>query len=106
MRRRDSQGLWDGHVHTAIFKTEPTRNYCIAHNSAQCYVATWMGGEFGGEWIHVYVWPSPFSVHLKPSQHCQSDILQYTIKSFKRSLKNFRCAVDETPILWLPDAKT
>ena len=24
-------------------------------NSAQCYVATWMGGEFGGEWIHVYV---------------------------------------------------
>jgi len=24
-------------------------------NSAQCYVAAWMGGEFGGEWIHVYV---------------------------------------------------
>ena len=24
-----------------------------------------MGGEFGGEWIHVYVWPSPFAVHLK-----------------------------------------
>ena len=22
-------------------------------NSAQCYVAVWMGGEFGGEWIHV-----------------------------------------------------
>jgi len=22
---------------------------------AQCYVAAWMGGEFGGEWIHVYV---------------------------------------------------
>ena len=21
-------------------------------NSAQCYVAAWMGGEFGGEWIH------------------------------------------------------
>ena len=20
-------------------------------NSAQCYVAVWMGGEFGGEWI-------------------------------------------------------
>ena len=20
-------------------------------NSAQCYVAAWMGGEFGGEWI-------------------------------------------------------
>ena len=24
-------------------------------NSAQCYVAAWMGGEFGGEWVHVYV---------------------------------------------------
>ena len=24
-------------------------------NSAQCYVADWMGGGFGGEWIHVYV---------------------------------------------------
>ena len=23
-------------------------------NSAQCYVATWMGGEFGVKWIHVY----------------------------------------------------
>ena len=24
-----------------------------------------MGGEFGGEWIHEYVWLSPFAVHLK-----------------------------------------
>ena len=23
-----------------------------------------MGGEFGGEWIHVYVWLSPFAVPL------------------------------------------
>ena len=27
-------------------------------NSAQCYTAAWTGGEFGGEWIHVYVWLS------------------------------------------------
>ena len=39
-------------------------------NSVQCYVAAWMGQEFGGEWIHVCVWLSPFTVHLKPSQHC------------------------------------
>ena len=39
-------------------------------NSAQCYVAAWMGGMFGGERIHVYVWLSPFAVHLKLSQHC------------------------------------
>ena len=24
-------------------------------NSAQCYVAAWMGGEFGGERIHIYI---------------------------------------------------
>ena len=24
-------------------------------NSGQCYMAAWVGGEFGGEWIHVYV---------------------------------------------------
>ena len=24
-------------------------------NSAQGYAAVWMGGEFGGEWIHEYV---------------------------------------------------
>ena len=36
-------------------------------NSAQCYVAARMGGEFGGEWIHVYIWLSPFAVHLKLS---------------------------------------
>jgi len=38
--------------------------------SAQCYVAAWMGGDFGGEWIHVYVWLSSFAVHQKLSQHC------------------------------------
>ena len=37
-------------------------------NSAQGFVAAWMGGQFGGEWIHVYVWLSPFTVHLKLSR--------------------------------------
>ena len=36
-------------------------------NSALCYVTAWMGGEFGGEGIHVYIWPSPFTVHLELS---------------------------------------
>ena len=39
-------------------------------NSAQCYVAAWVGGGLGGDWIHVCVWPSAFAVHLKLSQHC------------------------------------
>ena len=34
-------------------------------NSAKWYVAGWMGGEFGGERIHVFVWLSRFVVHLK-----------------------------------------
>ena len=24
-------------------------------NSAQCFLAAWRGGEFEGEWIHVYM---------------------------------------------------
>ena len=39
-------------------------------NSVQCYEAAWMGEEFRGERIHVYIWLSPFAVHLKLSQHC------------------------------------
>ena len=49
-------------------------------NSAQCYVAAWMGGESGGEWMHVHVWLSPFAVHLTLSQHCYLAILQYKTK--------------------------
>ena len=28
-------------------------------------MAAWIGGEFGGEWIHVYVWLNRFAVYLK-----------------------------------------
>ena len=55
--------------------------------SAQCCVAAWMGGEFGGEWIHVYVWLSPFTVHLKLPQRCSSAILQYKIKVEKKRVR-------------------
>ena len=40
---------------------------CSTGNSAQCYVAACMAGEFGGKWIHICVWLSPFAVHLKVS---------------------------------------
>ena len=43
--------------------------------SAQCYVASWMGKEFGAEGIYVYVWLSPFTIHRK--QHCQSALCVY-----------------------------
>ena len=44
-----------------------------------------MGGEFGGEWVHVYVWLGSFAVHLKLSQHCM--LVGYTPvqnKKFKK----------------------
>ena len=37
--------------------------------SPQCYVAAWIGGDLG-EKGYMYMWLSPLSVHLKPSQHC------------------------------------
>ena len=36
-----------------------------------------------GEWIQVYVWLSPITVHLRLPQYCQLIILQYKIKSLK-----------------------
>ena len=38
-------------------------------NSAQCYVAAWVGGEFGENGC-MYIWLSPFAAHMKLSQHC------------------------------------
>ena len=51
-------------IHYRILDVQPTRT------SAQCYTAAGVGAEFGGEWVHVYVWPRPFAVHLNLSQHC------------------------------------
>ena len=47
-----------------------------------------MGGEFGGEWIHVYVRLSPFAVHLKLS----TLLVSYTpIQNFKIFRKRMGC---------------
>ena len=64
-------GVLDGDAHTAIFKMDNQQGpLSSTGNSTQCYVAAWMGGAFGEECIQVYVWLSPFAVHLKLSQHC------------------------------------
>ena len=58
------------------WKTKEDLLYSI-WNSAQCYVAVWMGGgglEENG--LHIHVWLSPFSVQLKLSQHCSSAIVK------------------------------
>ena len=46
-------------------------------NFAQHYVPAWMGVGVGGEWIHVFVWLSPFPVQLKLPQHCYLAIPEY-----------------------------
>ena len=54
-------------------KNHPITNKDLLYstgNSTRCCTAAWMGGKSRGEWIHVYVWLSPFAVHLKLSQHC------------------------------------
>ena len=80
MEGKDNQGVWGEHVHTAILKWITNKDLLYStENSAQCYVPAWMGGEFGGEWIHG--WRNPFTVHLKLSQHCLLKP-QYDIKKF------------------------
>ena len=37
----------------------------------------------GGEWIHAYIWLSPFAMTLEVSQHYQLAILLYKIRSLK-----------------------
>ena len=57
-------------------------------------MAAWMGGEFGGEWIHVYVWLNPFTVHLKLSQTCL--LIGYILTQNKKIFKNLKIAHNRT----------
>ena len=58
--------------------------YCT-WNFVQCYVAALMGKELGGEWVHIYVWLSPFAMHLNLSQHCL--LISYTPMQNKKLKK-------------------
>ena len=55
--------------------TNKDRGLYSTGNSAQCDVTAWMGEEFGGEWIHVYVWLSPFAV---PPETITTLLIAYT----------------------------
>ena len=56
-------------------------------NSAQCYVAAWMGREFGGEWIHVCIWLRLFTIHLKPLTTLLISYIPTQNKKFKTNNK-------------------
>ena len=62
---------WGMHTYTLLYLKRITKKVLLysTGNSAPCYVAAWMGGEFRGEWIQ-NVWLSLFATHLKLSQHC------------------------------------
>ena len=69
-RGRDSLGVWDGHVHTAVFKTDNPQGPTAGHRALFSVSCGGLDGrEAGGEWMHVYVWLNSFAVHLKLSQH-------------------------------------
>ena len=80
---RESQGVWDGHGHTAVLSWRTSKDPLSSPgNSAECQVAAGMGGEFTGEWIHECVWLSPFADHLKLSYFSLA-VPHYKIKSYK-----------------------
>ena len=64
-------------------------------NSAQCYVAAWIGAGFGGEWIHVYIYAESLCCSPKTitilligySESCSamSDSLRQSIQSMEFS---------------------
>ena len=68
---RNSQGVWDGHVHTAKFKMDNQQGPIVQQiELAQCSMAALKEVGVEGEWMHECVWLNPFTMHLKISQHC------------------------------------
>ena len=77
---RDGQGVWDGHVHTAIFKMDSTQGPTVQHRelcSILCnnLIRKRIWGEKKRERdTHVYLQVHHFVVLLKVTQHCQSAV--------------------------------
>ena len=78
-RAMDSLGEFGIDMYTLLYLKWITNEVLLysTGNSAPYYAAAWMGGEFGGEWIDVYVQLSPFAVYLKLLQYSYCNISQY-----------------------------
>ena len=62
--------LFQWHAHTDILKWITFRfPLSSIGNSAQYYMAGWLGDEFVGEWMYVHILLSRSAVHLRLS-HC------------------------------------
>ena len=55
IRGRYSQGIWDGHVHTTVFKMDNQQGPTVQNRELCSMLTTKMGKEFEKEQIHVYV---------------------------------------------------
>ena len=99
MEGMDRQGVWDRQVHAAAFNTGNQQVPPLEHREL-CLVlrASLDGRGVGREWIHVYVWLSPFTDHLRLSQHCEPTVPQHKAKRLKKrdvlSLSNsYECVI-------------
>ena len=71
MVERASQGVWDGHGQAAMFKMDKKQRPTVQAQGTLLNVMQrlrWEGSL--GENGYMYVCLSPFTVHLKLSQHC------------------------------------
>ena len=86
MRGRESQGVWNGHVHTAIFGMDNQQGPTVQHRGICSMLCGNQDGR--GVWgrMHTYIYMAK-SLPCSPGTitHCQWGIPQYTIKSL---LKN------------------
>ena len=60
LRRRKDWGIdreFGMDMYTLLYLKQITNKDLLysTGNSAQCYVAAWMGGDLGGGWMHVFV---------------------------------------------------
>ena len=52
----DRQGVWEGHIHTAVFKMNNQQGHTVQHMEVYpCYVPAWMGRGLGENgYMYVY----------------------------------------------------
>ena len=61
-----SWGVWEGHVHTTIFKIGKQQGPTVQHGELCSMLCDSLDGR--GVWIQGYGWQSPLAVHLELSQ--------------------------------------
>ena len=71
-RGRDSSGIWDGHIHAAVFKMDSQQEESTVSNMKFCSMLydSLNGRRVWGRMDTVNVWLSPLAVYLKLSQYC------------------------------------